>query len=167
MDEYCNSVISAVLHTPPKVWIVLGIMILFGVRSLKKQFIYPPQLLLVPAILMCFKFPVFFHRAPYVYISMLALGLFIGFIVASRMRISWQYFPKRMILPGSPSTLYILCLFFCIKYAYGILHAIDLDQASHWAWIDTGVSGLLPGYTWAKGLYFCYLYFFDDKKRGI
>ncbi len=167
MGQYSNSVISAVIHTPFKIWIILGIMILFGVRSLKKQVIYPPQLLLVPATLMCFKFPIFFHRAPYVYISMLAVGLLIGVVVASHMRISWQKFPKRLVLPGGPSTLWILCSFFCIKYGYGILHAIDPVQSSHWAWIDTGVSGLLPGYTWAKGLYFSYRYFFDRQKPLI
>jgi hypothetical protein len=164
MGQYSKSVISAVIHTPVEIWIILGMMILFGVRSLKKQVIYPPQLLLIPATLMCFKFPIFFNRAPYLYISMLAVGLLIGVVAASHMRISWQKFPRRLVLPGGPSTLWILCSFFCIKYAYGILHEIDQVQSSHWAWIDTGVSGLLPGYSWAKGLYFSYQYFFGHQK---
>jgi hypothetical protein len=151
--------LTAVSKTPLWVWLTLLYMIYVGMRALRPQVVYPPTLLLVPAVLMAFKFPIFFSKAPHLYLSMLGFGFVIGLIAAAKTRIISQKFPHRLILPGGPSTLIVLLGFFCIKYHYGLLHAIDPEQASRWAWLDTSVSGLLPGYSWAKGLFFSYCFF--------
>ena len=161
MDQTYTNLGAAILQTPIKTWIILAVILFFGITSLKKQVVYPPKLLVIPAFLMYFKFPIFFHRAPYLYISMLAVGLIIGVVTTSKLKVTWQKFPKRLILPGSSSTLWILGTFFCIKYGYGLLLKMNPDQAASWAWLDTAISGLLPGYTWAKGLFFCYQYFYS------
>jgi len=150
---------KALLHTPFWVWGVLVYMIYVGVRALRPQKVYPPVLLLVPALLMGFKFPVFFSRAPHLYIGMLAFGFMIGWISAKKMPIRWQHFPRRLILPGSPTTLVVLMVFFSTKYTYGLMHALYPDQAAGWSWLDTGISGLLPGYSWAKGIFLSYRFF--------
>lgn len=160
-----SSLVQAVFHTPHWVWLVLIYMIAVGRRSLRPRAVYPPMLLLVPAVLMVFKFPIFFSRAPHLYLSMLACGLMLGIIFGCKTRLTWQKKPRRLILPGSVFPLCMLLGFFCIKYAYGLLHALDPAYALHWAWLDTSISGLLPGYSWGKGLFFSHSFFSTSRKH--
>ena len=149
---------TAMGKTPLWVWAVLAYIIYIGVRALRPQSVYPPTLLILPLALMFSKFHVFFDSAPYIYIGMLTLGGLWG--VRNAIKMPLVIVPSgRLVIPASMAPLFILITFFCAKYIFGLMRALNPELAQSWSWVDVSASGLLPGYNWGKGLTLCARFF--------
>ena len=151
--------IHAIRHTPMWVWALFAYILWVGIRALRTQKVWPPSMLIVPAIMAIFKFPVFFEKAPYLYMGTLFLGGGLGLLSSATACIEWSRNPRRLILPGSVTTFILLVSFFGFKYIYALWMVVNPELAAEWSWLDTGISGLFPGYNWAKGLFFTHLFF--------
>jgi teichoic acid transport system permease protein len=150
--------ITAVLHTPWWVWGVFVYMLYMGVRALRPKSIYPPDLLILPLVMVLFKFPTFFAQAPYLYLGTLAIGGFLGVYTGCNMPLVLDR-KRHLLIPGGINHLVIVMSFFFTKYIYGLMHTLYPELAQSWSWIDISASGLLPGYSWGKGLTLCKRFF--------
>jgi hypothetical protein len=158
-----SSWIHAIQHTPIWVWALFAYIFWVGIQALHTQKVYPPSMLIIPAIMAAFKFPIFFEKAPYLYMGSFFLGGGLGLLSSATIKIQWSRYPTRLILPGGHSTLISLVSFFSFKYIYALWMVVNHELASEWAWLDIGISGLFPGYNWAKGLFFTQLFFRHHK----
>lgn len=154
-------------NTPWWVWVILGMIIVRGIKSLREQRIYIPIMVAVPLIFIGIRIVVGFPCSTVAYYI---LGQVIGLIIGSNVagfryvtrKITFDKSKFQVILPGSPEILIISFSFFSLKYFFGFLEFIRPLLFAHYVWIDTLCTGLLVGYFLGQGL--CYLRIYNHLK---
>lgn len=141
--------------TPLWVWAVLAYLFFVGVKATRKRWVYIPKMFIVPLVLVGIKYKTFLLADVWAWSAYgicLGLGLLLGYRMTKLQDSELSKEGKSICLPGSYQLLCILLLFFCVKYYFGYMRAVDY---AHWLVmlpIEMGVGGLFSGYLFGKAL---------------
>ena len=151
---------AIISNTPLWVWSLFVFLAYIGVNATFKRTRALPSLFVLPIVFMCFKI----KNIPSTQLTMLFSGITIGIIVGW---LSALYTPIKIIkewraveIPGSYTPLVLMMLFFAFKYYFAVVQSRCgcLDQ---YLWLDSFLSGLVPGYFLGRSLVYTWRFFYD------
>jgi len=153
-----NSILDIISGTPLEVWVLFCYIIFVGLKATQKQIIFIPKLFIIPFILIGVM--IFSERnfSAALYILSLGVGTGIGALSSYDTPIKILKDIKSIEVPGTYLRLIILLLFFCIKYSFGYIEAINSKLTLKYLFLETIAIGLISGYF--LGIAACYSYRF-------
>jgi len=145
-------IIDILSGTPPWVWLVFGYLIIIGIRALRPATVSFYQIIIPVAIFSPWSFHAVISlfssslMSIVTWIGGLLLGIHLGISLFSR-GITVDRTKMVAHLPGSPRTLILYLIFFCMKYAMRASLAINPELAQSFAFmlIDVGTSATISG----------------------
>lgn len=148
------SIIDILLGTPWWVWIVLGVLLIGGIKSLKTSVVSLWRLALTPFIFIIWSLYSFytkygpFRNLYFLWAALGGLGLRIGWGVFAKKHITIDKSTLLAHIPGSRIPLLLSLIFFLFKYGLGVLWALAPETRSlTLLWIaDVATSGFASGF---------------------
>ena len=141
--------LDVLMETPFWVWVIFGYIIFIGIKFSKTCIVYLPKLLIIPMIFTAMKYRIFIDGDMEIllqYLAGLLLGLFFGYLLASRESIKILKESFSVEMQGSYKVLVILLSFFIIKFLFGHMKHVNLELYMEYAYIEMLATGILSGY---------------------
>jgi hypothetical protein len=148
-----RTVLQIVGGTPLWVWALLALLVFLGVRALRATTAPLWRIAILPTIFFLWGLigllvanGLAAQRA-LPWLVALAAGTLVGWMFAGLRPIRADRVHRLVHVPGGPFPLVLALLIFAIKYAFGVLHAIDpaaFADARFWL-TELAVSGVLTG----------------------
>ena len=120
-------------HTPPKVWVILAILLLIGYKSCFKRKQRILRLLITPVIFLYMEYSTIVNLFSISYMAIVysIIGLSIGITFGIRMTINKEILVDKkrymVLLPAEPILLVLIVLNFSFQYMLHVLASIEPD----------------------------------------
>lgn len=135
--------------TPTWVWVVLGCLIVVGVRAIWDTQVFLPVMFIVPVVLIGMRYKTLMYANNTIilgYVGALLAGIALGFWVYKNATI--KVFKKTgcIEIPGNYTTLCLLLSIFAVRFAFGYYRATHTIIGMEIFFAEMIVNGLLVGY---------------------
>lgn len=141
--------------TPIWVWALLAYCIFIGFFLTKRRKAHLIKLYPVVVVLLLIKLPILIKSGWEVFgifAFFYLIGLIFGFLRGRSVKIELCPEKNYFWLPGSYEMLFILLMFFAIKYFFGVLQAINVDLFVKTCLFEVALSGFFSGYLFGRAL---------------
>jgi hypothetical protein len=153
MNATVQTILQIIAGTPLWVWVLLGGLVLVGVRALRPATLSPVRLAALPVAFLLWGverlLSTFALSATSVggWLIALVLGIGLGRLLVARVALRADKIRGLLHLPGSPLNLVLMLLIFGVHYVFGFLKATrpGLVGDPSFVLLNLGVAGLLTG----------------------
>jgi hypothetical protein len=166
------SIIDIIIGTPIWVWIVLGYLLIAGIKATYPTTAPLWKLSIMPTVLLCWGFysiylkciacfPLFILWA-----CMITVGILFGQFLIRKTSFTFDKNTQLFQMPGSWVPLLLSCAFFIVKYVMGATYALVPAMKTNLILmsIDVALSALIAGIAWGQFTVQSYTHYRDTHR---
>ncbi len=144
-----NKISIIFCKTPWYVFPIFAYILFIGIKATKDRVIFLPFNLVLPITLFALKVPAFFelrHCLIMYFFGSYLIGLLIGIFFGFKQQIVCSKNSLFVKLPGSFLTLIILLIYFCVRYFFGYLAAVNPALSNSLQFLNQAILGCVSGF---------------------